>query len=49
MYDLRRAFANQKEGYFGVDRWSKSENKFVLHFLQCPFDYPPDESIEYLM
>jgi hypothetical protein len=46
MYDLRRAFES-KEGYFGIDRWSKSENKFVLHFVQCPFDCPPDESIEY--
>ncbi len=45
-YDLRRAFES-KEGYFGVDRWSRSENKFVLHFVQCPFDCPPDESIEY--
>lgn len=45
-YDLRRAF-DSKEGYFGVDRWSKNENKFVLHFVQCPFDCPPDESIEY--
>jgi hypothetical protein len=45
-YDLRRAFES-KEGYFSVDRWSKSEDKFVLRFVQCPFDCAPDESIEY--
>lgn len=44
-YDLRKTF--EKGGYFGVDRWSKNENKFVLHVVQCPFDCPPDESIEY--
>ena len=45
-YDLRRAFP-LKEGYFGVDRWSTTGNKFVVHFVQCPFDCPSDEPIEY--
>jgi hypothetical protein len=45
-YDLRRAFP-LKEGYWGVDRWSTTGNKFVVHFVECPFDCPLDESIEY--
>jgi hypothetical protein len=46
MYDLRRAF-QLNAGYFGVDRWSKTKNKFVVHVVQCPFDCPPGELIEY--
>lgn len=45
-YDLRRAFP-RKEGYWGVDRWSTTATKFVVHFVECPFDCPPTESIEY--
>lgn len=45
-YDLRRAFP-LKEGYFGVDRWSTTGNKFVVRLVECAFDCPPDESIEY--
>jgi hypothetical protein len=45
-YDLRRTLP-LKEGYFGVDRWSTTGNKFVVHFVECPFDCSPDESIEY--
>jgi hypothetical protein len=45
-YDLRRAFP-LKNGHWGVDRWSTTGNKFVVHFVECPFDCPPDESIEY--
>lgn len=46
MYDLQKAW-ELKEGYWGVDRWSKNGKNFLVHVVQCPYDCPPGETIEY--
>jgi hypothetical protein len=46
LYDLRKAL-KLKEGYFMVDRWTKDGKKILVHSVQCPYDCPAGESIEY--
>lgn len=46
LYDLQKAL-QLKEGYFTVDRWTKDGKKVVIHVVQCPYDCPAAESIEY--
>jgi hypothetical protein len=46
LYDLREAL-QLKEGYFTVDRWTKDGKRVLIHVVQCPYDCPAGESIEY--
>ena len=45
-YDLRKAFS-LKEGYVGVDRWSKDGKKFIVHLTQCVYDCLVSDWIEF--